>query len=377
MDCNNCLPLDRLVTVEITTQTVFDEQQFGCIAILTNNATGAVGGGASVVDATTTTKEYTTASAAALDWDATSEVMKAVTAAFAQTPRASTVRVMWLDDAGNIPQQLSDLFACDGCQGIVAPDFRDNIAVQIAIADYVEPLNGASFYFADSSNVLTKVASDATSIAALVAAARYKYTSVYYKEDGQQFATSALSYGLGQDLNQDGSSFTMAFKQLNGLTPDYMSEAEATSVTAFLSGTGPDDTFGHYANIYTCVAGENMMLYGAMGDGGFFDTALLAEYMKATIQNDVAQLMATGNVDNTIEGLMQIGNVINFRLKQYQNAGWIVGDNREDGEQGYTIFIPQVASVAKRKNRITDNFRFEARLAGRVHATGITGQLTF
>ena len=377
MDCNNCLPLDRLVTVEISTQTVFDEREFGCLAILTNDSTGGVGGAASVVNPTTTTKQYTTPASASLDWDANSEVMKAINIAFAQSPRVSEVKVMWFDETGDMPQQLSDLFACDNCQGIVSPDLRDVTAAQIAIADFVELLNGKSFYFADSSNVLTKDASDATSIAALMAAAKYTKSAVYYKEDNQQFATAAMSYGLGQDLELTGSVFTLAFKDLVGLTADLMSESEATAATAFLSGTGPSDSYGHYANIYTCIAGEDMMLYGSMADGNFFDTALLAEYMKSSIQNDIAQVMANGGVANTEQGLLQIGDIIAFRLRQFQNGGWIVGDNKDGGELGYTVYVPTVSSVAKRKNRITDTFRFEARLTGRIHGTSVSGQLNY
>ena len=379
MDCNNCLPLDRLVSVDITTQTVFDERQFGSMAILTDNLNGGIGGAASVVNALNREKQYTTREAAVEDWDASTEVMKAITAAFAQTPRVSEIKVIYVDSSNvnTFPNELTEVFKCLDCTGIISPDLRDRINFQIAIADFIEPLNGKHFFFADTLDPGTKDPNDAATTAGFIAAGGYSYTSAYYKADAEQFAAAAMSFALGQDVDSVGAAFTMAFNKLNGLTPDLMSDAEATAITGVLPSVGQSESYGHFANTYTCVGGEEMMLYGSMGDGTYFDTALVAQYMKSTIQNNVAQLMASGVVGNDNSGLKLIGQVIEFSLGQYQGAGWIVGDNREGGQQGYTVYIPGEATLAKRKDRITDAFRFEARLTGRVHATSVVGELQY
>lgn len=371
MECNNCLPLSQLVKVDITVENVVDQQEFNCLAILTDEPNCGVGGIASPVDAATMVLEYTSFADVAAQWDSNCEVYQAAQHAFAQTPRVAIVKVMYMNAGGNIPAQLDELFECENCQGIIAPEIADDTAQVLAIADWVELRAGQNFYFTDSHDADTLDPNNTTNIAAIVAAAGYKYTSVYYHSDAtEQFAAAAISYGLGQDLDLIGSSFTMAFKQLVGVNPDFFSQSEIVAVTGFLPSTGCSTDFGHFANAYTCVGGVNMMLYGAMGDGNFFDTILLSEYMKARIQEAVAQVFINGSVPFTQTGVLTITNTLSFVLSQFEANGWI---------EDYLVLVPSVANttVADRACRILECPQFTARLTGRVHSTCIIGELRF
>lgn len=371
MECQTCLPLSTLVKVDVTVQDVIEQNEFNCIAILTSELNGAVGGGASVINTTDMVKDYVSFTDVATDWDSSTDVYNAAQHAFAQTPRASIVKAMYFDPAGDIPAQLDELFKCESCQGIVIPEIHDDPNVVLAVADWVESKNGDHFYFTDSNDPLTLDSNDATSIAALVQAAGYEYTSVYYHSDPtEEFAVSALSFGLGQDLDLVGSDFTMAFNSLNLVAADFITESQLTAITGHIPASGCSEEFGKYANVYTCVGGEDMMLYGAMGDGNFFDTVLLRQYIKERIQEALSQVFVNGSVPYTAAGAIRLTNVVSFVLQNFQDNGLI---------QNFVTQVPDVsrATTAQKKCRVLDCPTFSAVLSNRVHSTCVLGELTF
>ena len=367
-ECNKCLPLETFVKVDITIENTVDQEQFNCLAILTSDLTGGEGGAASVVDATNTVKDYFTLSAVADDWDSSSDFYQSALHAFAQTPSVATVKAMYIDLDGDIQGQLDSLFECEECQGIVIPELRDDPAKVLAVADWVEARKGKNFYFTDTNDVLTLDSNDATSIAALIQAAQYKYTSAYYHSDPtEQFASAALSFGLGQDLDLVGSAFTMAFNELALVSPDFITTEQLVGATGNIPATGCSADFGHFANVYTCVNNQNTMLYGSMGDGNFFDTYLLSEYVKARITESLSQLFVNGSVPLNNNGSAIMANQVDFILDQFQSAGWI---------DSYIVQPFDVESLApsERKCRVLGCTKFKAQLTGRVHSTCVLGE---
>jgi len=369
-DCNTCLPLECLVKVDIGIENVVDQAEFNCLAILTDNLTGGIGGAASPVNAGDCAKDYVTFDEVASEWDSTSDVYASAQHAFAQTPSVAIVKVMYVDFGANIQNQLNTLFECEVCQGIVAPSLRDDPRV-LEIADWVEARGGSNFFFTDSNDELTLDQNDGTSMAAMFQAAAYQYSAVYYHSDiDEQFASAAMSFGLGQDLDLVGSAFTMAFNELALVAPDFVSKSELVAITGHLPATGCGPQFGKFASLYGCVGGQNMMLYGSMADGNFFDTALLREYMKARIQEGVSQVFVNGSVPQTQVGATILANNVDFILSQFEAAGWITE---------YTVLAPVVANstTATRACRILECIEWDATLAGRVHSTCVLGRLNF
>lgn len=381
-ECNNCLTLDRLVTVDIEVEQVFDQADFGSISILTDETNGAVGGGASVLTTANYIKEYTTFDAVASDWDSSSAVYGAAQSAFAQTPRASVIKVILMNFSTNIENQLNELFLCEDSQGILTPTLRSvtHVPSIMEIAVWTEARRGKNFYFVESDDIKTKDPNDATSLAALMKEAAYRYTSVYYNEKpSEYFAAASLSYSLGQDLDADGSAFTLAYKTLSGITPTFISDAEVTAITGVIPSAGCSRKFGHFANVYVCVAGVNMMMYGHMADGNYLDTALLSEFLKARIQERISDLLRTGQIPQTQDGYNQLADQVSFMLAQAQSAGWLIGNNTVGGQTGYSVFVPDITTStrADRQCRITSPIQFKATLAGRVHHTSVSGLFQF
>lgn len=378
-ECTNCLSLDRIVQVKIDLENVLDQAEFGCITIITSEVV------AGVVDSNNAYKKYTTLEEVATDWSATTAAYKSAKAIFSQVDRASIVNIAYLDlSSGNfttLEDRLNELMKCIDCQGILTPTLGDGgIAIKTLFADWAEAKDGDVFYFTHTDNDDTLISNNATSIAAVFAQKSYKYTSVFYhSSQAAEFAAAALSYGLGQDLDVSGSSFTMAYKTLVGIEPDYLTNAQVTAATGVIPDQGCSRDYGHFANIYTCIAGVNMMLYGHMSDGNYFDTALLSQYLKARIQERVSQRIISQEVAQTADGYIELAHDVSFILSQAQDAGWIRGDNTQNGELGYQVLVPNIdnATKADLQCRITSPIQWKATLAGRVHHTSVSGLFQF
>lgn len=369
--CNSCLPLDCIIKVDINVQNVVEEEQFNCLAILTSDPDCGVGLTQSPVNTDECVREYVIFEDLASEWDSSCEVYQSAQHAFAQTPSVATVKVMYFNPAGDIQGQLDALFECENCQGIVTPEIHDDPAIILAIADWVEARKGKNFYFTDTHDPLTLDPNDTTSIAALIQMAGYEYTSAYYHcDENEQFASAALSFGLGQDLDLNGSSFTMAYKELALVNPCFISKSQLVGATGTNPSVGCSADFGHFANVYTCIGNNNVLLYGSMGDGNFFDTALLREFVKARLQEAMAQVFLDGSVPFTDAGISALSLQVEFILSQFQAAGWLTD---------YVVFAPQISetSVADRACRFLECIQWEANLAGRVHTTCLQGQLNF
>lgn len=370
-DCNKCLPLECLVKIDLTIQDVIEQDEFNCLAILSTDPNCGIGLTASPVDADNCIEEYVIFEDLASEWDSTCDVYQAAQHAFAQTPSVGIVKVMYFDPAGDIPSQLDALFSCEECQGIVAPSIHDDPAIVLAIADWVESKDGEHFYFTDTNDPLTLDPNDATSIAALMCAAGYKYSAAYYHSDPtEEFAAAALSFGLGQDLDQVGSAFTMAFNSLALVEPDFISKSDLVAATGNLPSVGCSKDYGKFANVYTCVGNQNMMLYGSMADGNFFDTNLLREFVRARIREAISQIFINGSVPYTNAGATIIANQVHFILSQFQASGWLT-------DFVVTPAVIENTSVAERACRVLECTKFKAILAGRVHSTCVVGELLF
>ena len=383
VDCNDCLGLDRLVKVDISTQDVLETQQFGCLSILTDETTGAVGGGASVVDDTNQLKTYTSFQDVIADWDANSAVYKAARETFAQTPKVQKINVIFVDYTNDIPTQLDERLGCGDCTGLITPTLTaaNEATVGMAVSNWVESDEKKRFiYVIQTDDEDSKDRTVRTTIMALVQEAGHTHTTVlYHPLPNERFDAAFLSFGLGQDLDAIGSDFTMAYQKLTGLTPTKLTDTEVTNITGFLPGAGCSASTGNFGSVYTCINNVNVVYLGAMSDGNFFDTLLLSKYIKARVQEAVATIVIRGEVSQNFAGYTLISSTIASVLKRFQENGWISGDTIPGGQRGFIIFMPNPdeTSQADAKCRTIPDFKFEAKLLGRAHYVGVVGELTF
>ena len=383
VNCNDCLGLDRIAAVNISVQAVLEEQQFGCLTVLTDETTGGIGGAQSPVTPTEQLKSYTSIDDVIAEWDTTSAVYKSAREAFSQRARVSLFNVAYVDYTGDIEAQLNEVMNCGDCTGVTAPTLTtaNEAVVGMRIARWVESDPKERFVFIAQSNDEDSADNTVrTTLMALMQEAGLKSSkTVYHPLPDERLDAAALSFGLGQDLDETGSAFTMAYQTFVGITPTKISDTKVTNITGFVPGLGCSKTLGNFGSVYTCINNTNVFYLGAMADGNFFDTLLLSKYIKARVQEAVAQRMIRGDIPQNQMGYDMVGSIIATVLKSFQTNGWIDGDNATPGGEGFAIYVPQydATSQADRKCRIMPDFKFVARLLGRAHAVSIDGELTF
>lgn len=84
----------------------------------------------------------------------------------------------------------------------------------------------------------------------------------------------------------------------------------------------------------------------------------------------------------TDAGIALVEGVLNKVLKLGQDRGGITPtEYDDDGNRnlGYTITVPKAANISanKKAQRVLDDVKFTARLAGAIHAVNINGSLTY
>lgn len=164
---------------------------------------------------------------------------------------------------------------------------------------------------------------------------------------------------IGAQLSYTPGSNDWDFKQLNGVTVSKISD----NVRAVLR---TKDT-----NMYTTIAGVNVMQDGNMFDGKPIDEQVLIDWLYARLQEQVYfRLINTLKVPMTNAGLAIIENEIRSVLSQAEANGGI--------DRGWQVTTPDVLDIPAnlRAQRIAGVFKFTARLAGSIRVTQIEGVLT-
>ncbi|MBI4815180.1 MAG: DUF3383 family protein [Deltaproteobacteria bacterium] len=223
----------------------------------------------------------------------------------------------------------------------------------------------------DSGNIDTDIASRLHGLA-------LSRTAVFYHSN----STSAFAASLmGTLLARVPGSYTAKFKTLAGIEPD----ALTTTELAYARGNPVAGTQGKCCNVYTTIAGRNIVQEGTVASGEYIDVIHGADKLYSTIQGNVFGMLAKRpKVDFTSGGLRQVAAQIQAALEASADEGFLA-QSRElsDGtiqKPAYTISVPAISSIpqaSREKRTIPANkpITFEATLAGAIHAVSITGTL--
>ncbi len=163
---------------------------------------------------------------------------------------------------------------------------------------------------------------------------------------------------IGAQLAYTPGSNDWDFKRLNGVT---VSKIGDTARTVLRSKN---------TNMYTTVAGVNIMQDGNMYNKDPIDEVIFIDWLYARLQEQVIfRLINSLKQPYTNEGFTVIENEIRSVLAQAEANGGI--------DTGWTVTVPDVLDVAAnlRAQRIAGVFKFKARLAGSIRAVRIEGSL--
>ena len=257
---------------------------------------------------------------------------------------------------------VTDLIAIkavnDGWYALACTD-RTSATVQ-AIAAWIETQIKIFGTTSADPNIINQDAGvDTTSIAALFQNAGYARSFVMYHQDANDDFPECAWFG--NCLPFTPGSETWKFKQLNSISYSNLSSAQSNRA------------FAKNANTYEFVGGVGITQNGTMAVGEFIDIIRGVDWLTSTIQSYVySVLVNTPKVPYTNAGITQIESQIRRALQLGVSNDFIAS------EPPYQIFIPDATTVPAidKANRILNNVKFQATLAGAIQAINITGTVS-
>jgi hypothetical protein len=192
----------------------------------------------------------------------------------------------------------------------------------------------------------------------LQALARYR-TAPYYHDDVGAFVDAGQ---LSERLTVDPGSDTWAFKSVRGVRSYALNTSEEGALRA------------KSANYYTSIKGLDVILNGVTAGGEWADQVRGIDWTTARIQERVFGLFASAEkVPFTNAGIDAVKAEIEGQILAGIDVGFISTD------EPYLIEAPASTEVdaADKRARFLPDVTFSAPLAGAIHATEITGTLTF
>lgn len=197
---------------------------------------------------------------------------------------------------------------------------------------------------------------DLSSIAAKCNQAGYVRTFVLYHQDADNdFPECAWFGGV---LPLDPGSETWKFKKLNSIS------------YSNLTSTQSQNARNKKANTYEFIGGVGITREGTVAQGEFIDIVRGIDWLSSRIQEFVYSVLVNSNkVPYTDAGITAIESEVKRALQLGITNNFIANDPAP------TVTVPKAASVPPndKAQRILKNVRFQATLAGAIHAINITG----
>lgn len=229
-----------------------------------------------------------------------------------------------------------------------------------AIAAWVEArikLFGTASSDLDIINVAA--GTDTNSIAAFLNQLGYVRTFVMYHQDAETDFPEAAWFG--RVLPLEPGSETWKFKTLNGIS------------YSNLTTTQLNNALNKKANVYEFVGGVGITENGTVAQGEFIDIIRGIDWLRARIQEFVFSLLVNSpKVPYTDAGIAGIQAEVMRALQLGVDNNFIAEDPQ------FIVTVPLAADVppADKAARILRNVRFQATLAGAIHAVIIRGTVS-
>lgn len=228
------------------------------------------------------------------------------------------------------------------------------------IADWVEArikLFGTAS--ADANIINVPAGTDTTSIAAYLNQLGYVRTFVMYHQDALYDYPEAAWFG--RVLPLEPGSETWKFKTLN--TISYSNLTTTQSLNAL----------NKKANTYEFVAGLGITANGTVAQGEYIDIVRGIDWLTARIQEYVFSVLVNNpKVPYTNAGIATIQAEVMRVLQLGVNNNFLT----DDPQPICTVPLAQDVPSVDKANRILRNVKFQATLAGAIHAVVIRGNIS-
>lgn len=266
-----------------------------------------------------------------------------------------------IDVAKNM-QLISD--ADDDWYGVVCTDRSDDTV--LAMAAWAE--GQTKLYGVGLSGDNIKNPESKEDIASKLMAKNYMRSPWWYHADTTEFVEVA---NMARCFSVNPGGETWANKQLNGVTTDDLTQAEINAITA------------KNGNCFVAVRNISVTQNGKVAGGEWIDVIRFRDWLKEEMQTDLfSMLINRDKLPFTDQGIALVESTMNKVLALGQKRGGIAPtEYDDDGNEnlGYTISVPLASSISanNKAQRVLQDCKFTARLAGAIHAIEIYGNLTY
>ena len=243
------------------------------------------------------------------------------------------------------------------------------------LADWVEAATPDTVlaYTTDDEAVLSEAAGGG--IFKALKEKNYSRSFGQYSRNGCAVAAT-MGYAMGKNRGTSNSAFTLAYKELPGVTTDDLTETQVQYVC------GDDNTEGVNGNVYVNRQGSyDILQMGCMANGSYFDEILHLDMLKNDITLNVMDLLVSrSKIPGTNPGVAEIVTVINVACDKYVKTGFIAPGIWNGGEvftlengdmlpSGYVVMAEDVddQSQADRDARKAPPIYVCVKLAGALH----------
>ncbi len=230
-----------------------------------------------------------------------------------------------------------------------------------------------SFFADDDTDIPgTTESADTTTLAAQLKDGSNDRAVLAYNEtaDGSSSDQRADGAAAGMVLGRDPGAYTAKFKKLSGVTVSNLTPTQSKNVR------------DKNANTYEEVGGVNIFREGTTSEGEFIDVMHFVDWLKARITENVYQLLVSqAKVPYTDGGILSIRDRVEEILQIGQDRGGISPTAfDEDDVQigGFYTEVPALADIPAndKANRVLNDVKFTAFLAGAIHKVKIDGIVT-
>lgn len=185
------------------------------------------------------------------------------------------------------------------------------------------------------------------------------YDHVWYLFDADELLGYSAAAWMARGLAFDPGSATWAFKDLQGVTVDTLTEGQQDALEA------------KNCNYYTSRYGKSITHQGKVAKGEFIDVTHFLDWLDAEMRIQVFNTITKApKLPYTNTGLGALEATIKAVLEAGVRAGGLVPDS-------YTVTMPKLEDIdaVTRANRLVPDIEFDGVLAGAIHSAKLEGRI--
>jgi hypothetical protein len=340
------MTLSQIVNIQISRQTTAPTQKgFGTALFLASSVPTGY---------TTRFKAYSSIEEMQTDGWTTEAAFVAATKYFGQELKPEKIYIGLVDSGETYTQALQAVQAVNNDWYVLLAETHVKADI-LALAAAIEPQDKMYICSSSDSDIITSVNTD---VASSLHSANYDRTAIIYSSNAAQYPEAAI---VGLQLPKAAGSSTWKFKTLKGITVDNLTTTQISNAK------------NKMCNVYTTIAGVNILHEGVVSSGEFIDVIQGIDFIKSRLQENIYfSLINSEKIPYTNAGISVVVNIIKQVLTDAIDRGILAASPTPEVS---APLVDDVSAIDK-ANRLLPNVKFSATLAGAVHKIQINGIVT-